>query len=173
MVATPLSADDRAYMLAVVRRIVRCEDAANDATQDALLLAHRHRDKFRGASAFRTWLYRIAVTTALGYLRKRRRSREDIAAEPTLLDAVDPTPSPETIAATRQLADHARDILDAIHGDHRAVFLMTVDDVPGRDIAATLGISVANVKIRAYRARQRLRDSFATLAVDENLALSA
>lgn len=157
-------------MFAVVRRIVRCEDAANDATQDAALLAHRHRAKFRGASAFRTWLYRIAVTTALGYLRKRRHSREELAGEP-LFEPADLAPSPEHLAATRELAARACDLLAGIHRDHRDVFLLRAEDCSEHEIAARLGISIANVKIRGYRARQQLRATLATQAIDAGLAL--
>src|SRR3982750_4682427 len=97
---------DRAFVYAVVRRILRSDDAANDATQDALLLVHRHRDQFRGDSALRTWLYRIAVTTALGVLRKAKRSREQLAPDVTPLgwDIADPAPSPEQEVAVRELA---------------------------------------------------------------------
>jgi RNA polymerase sigma-70 factor, ECF subfamily len=165
----PLSAGDRAYMFAVVRRIVRCEDAANDATQDAALLAHRHRAKFRGASAFRTWLYRIAVTTALGYLRKRRHSREDSVGD--VSEPADLAPSPEHVAATRELAARACDLLSEIHHDHRSVFLLRAEDCSEHEIAARLGISIANVKIRGYRARQQLRATLATHAIDAGLAL--
>jgi RNA polymerase sigma-70 factor (ECF subfamily) len=50
---------DRRFVYAVARRIVSDEDAANDVAQDAMLLAYRHRDRFRGDSRYRTWLYRI------------------------------------------------------------------------------------------------------------------
>ena len=58
------SPDDRGYVYAVVYKLVGPDDA-EDVTQDALLLAYRARDSFRGDSRYRTWLYRIALTTAL------------------------------------------------------------------------------------------------------------
>src|SRR5688572_11483759 len=99
-----LTMDDRNFVFAIIRRVLRCEHTANDATQDALLSAFRHYAQFRGDSAFRTWLYRIALTTALGYLRKQRRSREDMAEDPELLpkQVVDPSPGPDEVASTRQ-----------------------------------------------------------------------
>src|SRR5512135_1123003 len=91
--------DEREFVYAVARRIVNSPEAADDVTQDALLLAYRHRDAFRGDSRYRTWLYRIASTTALGFLRKRRRSRvtycDQVAELPTEL-------SPEQEAASRE-----------------------------------------------------------------------
>lgn len=155
--APPLSADDRSYVLAVVRRIVKRPDTADDATQDALLLAHRYRDSFRGASAHRTWLHRIAVTTALGHLRRVRRSREDLDTGAPRPEPSDPRPSPEQVASARQLAHRAIDTLGGISAEQRAVFLLRAADCSETEISHRLGISVANVKIRAHRARQRLR----------------
>ena len=66
---------ERQYVFSVAMKYLKDEDAAEDVTQDALLLAHRHRDSFRGDSRFSTWLYRVAATTALMYLRKQRRRR--------------------------------------------------------------------------------------------------
>ncbi len=171
-----LCADARSYMLSVTRRILRCDDTAADATQDAMLLAHRHRDKFRGESAYRTWLYRIAVTTALQYLRKQKRSREDLAFETdgVAYEPSCPRPSPEMVVATRQLAACARDALGELDDAYRSVFDLRVEDHTETEIAARLGISVANVKIRAHRTRRKLRDSLRELhAIDDVVALSA
>ncbi|MBA2544114.1 MAG: RNA polymerase sigma factor [Deltaproteobacteria bacterium] len=170
-----LCADARTYMLSVTRRILRCDDLAADATQDAMLLAHRYRDQFRGESAYRTWLYRIAVTTALQYLRKRRRSREDLVAEIDVaaFEPRCPRPSPERLVATRQLVDCALDALGGIDAAHRSVFDLRVDEHTETEIAARLGISVANVKIRTHRTRRRLRDTLREIYAIDETALSA
>ena len=116
-VSRELNRDARSFVFATIRRILRDEDAAADATQDALLLAHRHRGQFRGDSAYRTWLYRIAVTTALGHLRKQRRAREDVRDVP---DTVDPRPSPEQAVAAGELASAMTEALaDVAQGHHR------------------------------------------------------
>lgn len=156
-----LGPDERAYMFAVVRRILRDEDDANDATQDALLLAHRYRDQFRGDAAYRTWLHRIAVMSALGYLRKQRRQRAGLAVsidEPAVAnDVVDPRPSPETTVAAMQMSSRVERALASLSPTYRDVFLLRVNEWRESEIAAALGISVANVKIRTHRARERLR----------------
>ena len=54
------------------------EEAAADVTQEALLLAHRHRDSFRGDAQFSTWLYRVAATTSLMWLRRQRRIGREV-----------------------------------------------------------------------------------------------
>ena len=168
VLAASLDASDRQYIYAVVRRIVRSEDAASDVTQDTLLLAHRHRDQFRGDSAHRTWLYRIAVTTALGYLRRQRRSREELASGVRELggDMPDPHPSPEEVVSARELEARVDACLGTIDPKHRDVFVMRASEVPEAEIAQALGISVANVKIRAHRVRTRLRAQLLAFAVD-------
>ena len=66
-------ADTRAYVKSVAMKYVRNETDAEDVTQDALLLAHRYRDSFRGESRYSTWLYRVTATAALMFLRRQRR----------------------------------------------------------------------------------------------------
>jgi RNA polymerase sigma-70 factor (ECF subfamily) len=158
-VSTEIGEAERSFVYAVIRRILRNDDAAADATQDALLLAHRHRDQFRGESAHRTWLYRIAVTTALGYLRKRRRTREDVSSSdlPVAWDVRDPRPSPEQQVAAGELAGAMTRALAEIGEAHQQVFLLRLEDWSETEIARSVGISVANVKIRTHRTRARLR----------------
>ena len=67
------TAKEREFVYGVAMKYMKDEEKAHDVTQDALLLAYRHRQSFRGDSRFTTWLYRIAATTALMHLRKDRR----------------------------------------------------------------------------------------------------
>jgi len=158
------SADDRGFVYAVARRIVRSDEDAADVTQDALLLAFRHRAAFRGDSRYRTWLYRIASTTALSHLRRARRSRVELTDPGTvsLWEARDPAPSPETVAASRERAAATTRALGALGAGYRDVLLMRADDTPETEIARKLGLSVGNVKIRTHRARQQLRAALAS-----------
>ena len=158
-----VSSDDRSFVLAVARRVLRCEHAADDATQDALLAAFRHYASFRGDAAFRTWLYRIALTTALGYLRKQRRSREDMLDDPELLpkQLVDPGPRPDEVATANELAAQVRSLMPSIQRDQRRVLELRIADHSEPEISRALGISLANVKIRAFRARTQLREALA------------
>jgi len=147
--------DDRAYVLAVTQRILGSEDLAADATQDALLAAHRHRDQFQGRSAYRTWLHRIAVVSALEKLRRQRRSRL-VIGEP-VPDVVDPALSPEDELAMRRLIARVTEELAAVPAANRDVFLMRAAGHSEPEVSHALGISVANVKIRTHRVRQHLR----------------
>lgn len=151
--------DDRRFVFAVARRIVRDEDAAADVTQDAMLLAFRYRDRFRGDSRYRTWLYRIAASAALTHLRRRRRARTDqtVSLSPAI-EPPAPVASPEEQVAGAQAATRAHrelDALDARYGD--VLRLRFVDELSEAEVARTLGLSLATVKIRTHRGRHALR----------------
>src|SRR5437588_13016882 len=63
----------RSYVKSIAMKYVRDDQDAEDVTQDAMLLAHRYRDSFRGESRYTTWLYRVTATAALMFLRRQRR----------------------------------------------------------------------------------------------------
>src|SRR5882762_2354978 len=73
----------RAYVRSIAMKYVHNEHDAEDVTQDAMLLAHRHRDAFRGDARYSTWLYRVTATAALMFLRKQRRLAREIPASGT------------------------------------------------------------------------------------------
>ena len=93
LLAALRSGDERAYeqlvrrhggrLLAVARRLMRSEEEARDALQEAFVLAFRALPKFAGQSRLSTWLHRIVVNAALMRLRARR-SRPEEPLEPLL-----------------------------------------------------------------------------------------
>ncbi len=158
---------DRGFVYAVARRIVGDDDAAADVTQDALLLAFRHRAAFRGTSSYRTWLYRIASTSALSHLRRRRRNRvtdrigsdgDDGAA----LDLPAPGPDPEQEVGSAMAAARVRRQLEQLDPRYRDVLKLRFEDDRSEDeVARALGLSLATVKIRTFRGRRALREALA------------
>lgn len=158
-----LAQDDRGFVYAVARKIVRNPADADDVTQEAMLLAFRHRDSFRGESHFRTWLWRIATTAALGYLRRRHRSPVALDDGMRALDEQPrDEPSPEQLVAAAEQRVLVRQALADLPSSYRAVVVArTTASEP--EVARSLGISIANVKVRGFRARQMLRDSLKTL----------
>jgi RNA polymerase sigma-70 factor (ECF subfamily) len=153
--------DERNFVYSVARRIVETPDAAEDVAQEAMILAFRHRDAFRGHSRYRTWLYRIAATAALGHLRSAKRSREYLARtdEPAHVDMADPRDSAETQLADREAAEIATEMIETLDAKYRDVIVLRTE-LTEVETAERLGITVANVKVRAHRARQQLRDAF-------------
>src|SRR5690349_11774805 len=84
--------ETRAYVRSVAMKYVRNEADAEDVTQDALLLAHRYRDSFRGESRYSTWLYRVTATAALMFLRRQRRLARELPSSGVGADGEDQTP---------------------------------------------------------------------------------
>lgn len=154
--STPLGPAERAFVYSVARRIVQNADDADDVAQEALLLAHRNLASFRGESRFRTWLYRIATTTALGHLRRARRRKEHVCVSDVRL--ADPAKSAEATVADAEMEALMRKHLARLERPYRDV-LIARGEASETEVAACLGISVANVKIRAHRARKQLRDA--------------
>ncbi|HEX2686443.1 MAG TPA: sigma-70 family RNA polymerase sigma factor [Kofleriaceae bacterium] len=154
----------RAYVRSIAMKYVHNEHDADDVTQDAMLLAHRHRDAFRGDSRYSTWLYRVTATAALMFLRKQRRLSREIPASATNNVDEDGTPWLERVSAPTDLRAEViaradlgvvTDAVAKLGAKYPAVFWKRYGE--GRtetEIAKELGISVAAVKTRAFRARQ-------------------
>lgn len=174
-VSVRIESEHRAYVFAVVRKFLDSAADAEDVTQEALLLAHRHRESFRGDSRYRTWLYRIAVTSALGFLRSRRRSRVhgfDSATSHLLEAMVDPSKSPETHVIDAEWHAQVERALFELPPNYRDVLIARFDATEP-EIAAKFGITVANVKIRTHRARKQLRDTLDRVTDDVPRACAA
>lgn len=161
------TAKEREFVYGVAMKYMKDEEKAHDVTQDALLLAYRHRDSFRGDSRFTTWLYRIAATTALMHLRKDRRVplMQSIDAAPANDDGPAPADEPRDEASTPE-DNWASSEAVAIAGERLAelgdkygkIFSMRfVEGYSESEIARKLQLNVATVKTRAYRARAHLR----------------
>src|SRR5215470_6265809 len=164
---------EREYVYAVAMKYLKDEDEAADVAQDALLNAYRHRASFRGDSRFTTWLYRVAATTALMHLRKKRRARAAFPAaelgaenDPADLtaDLAAGGPSPEDEAAAHEALALAGRRLSSLGDKYGSIFRMRfADGYSESEIAEELEHNVATVKTRAYRARAALRDELAQM----------
>src|SRR5262245_41534372 len=157
---------DRACRLAT--RITYGAQDAEEAVQDAFLLAIRKIDSFRGESAFGSWFYRIVANAAYRRCRRRRGRVADVSLD-NLLPVFD-----EHGRHATPVTDWSMTVDDPAHqtelrivlgtaiaefpADYRVVELLR--DVAGlshREIAETLGLSAASGKMRAHRARLFLR----------------
>ncbi len=156
---------DRQFVLAIARRIVGDNDAS-DVAQDALLRAYHHRDQFRGDSRYRSWLFKIATSVSLSHLRSQRRrinlaETSEEAAETLATDAM----SPEELVAQSQEHIRLKKEIARLDPGYADVLLLRFEkDMTEEAVAKELGMTVATVKIRAFRARRRLRDSFLAAA---------
>jgi RNA polymerase sigma-70 factor (ECF subfamily) len=154
---------EREFVYGVALKYMKDEERAADVAQDALLSAYLHRSSFRGDARFTTWLYRIAATTALMHLRRDRRrptvslTDDDSGATLTLPD---PRPSPEDRSGAAEAVALAGQSLAEMGQKYDRIFNMRfVEGYSETEIADRLHLEVATVKTRAYRARNRLRQT--------------
>jgi RNA polymerase sigma-70 factor, ECF subfamily len=150
-----------------VFRILGNWEDAEDVVQDSLLRAFRHLDQFRGTCGFSTWLTRIAINSALMELRKRR-ARPAISYDRTAdsngavesWEFPDLAPSPERLCVSQETEVLLRGAILRLPWCYQTVTEMYhAKEYSTNEIAQDLGISVAAVKSRLYRARKTLRAS--------------
>lgn len=153
------------------RSILKDDAEAEDAVQEAYLLAYRGMGAFRGEAKLSSWLVRIVVNEAIARTRKRKRRAEiirldgDVESEVTAgEDAMDTTASmqPEQgaqRAETRRLLEKK---IDALPDAFRTVFVLrAVEEMSVEEVAVALDIPEATVRTRFFRARGLLREALA------------
>ena len=155
-------------LLAVTRRMLRNEEDARDAVQDAFISAFRGLDRFQAGSRLSTWLHRIAVNAALMKLRTRRRKPEESIDEllPTFLEdghhATTPTAWPgdaQEWVERDEVRSAVREAIGRLPDTHRNVLLLRdIEELDTAEVAEMLEISPGAVKTRLHRARVALRE---------------
>jgi RNA polymerase sigma-70 factor (ECF subfamily) len=143
-----------------VRAILRDDRECEDAMQQAWLSAFAHLDQFHGASAFSTWLTRIAINEALARVRQKARltPMERVSEEEDVMRTA--AHDPERRAADRELGRMVEDAVDELPALYRAVFMLReVEGLSTSDAATCLGVSDDVVKVRLHRARLALREA--------------
>jgi RNA polymerase sigma-70 factor (ECF subfamily) len=146
-------------------KILRHEDDAAEALQDAFLSAYRGLKNFKVESTFSTWLYRIATNASLMKYRKRRSNLVSLEqsqsqnpdAEP--LQIPDWTQQPPEQLLTSETREVMEEGIQRLPEELRLVFVLR--DIEGNsnaEVAEILDLSVAAVKSRLHRARIALRE---------------
>jgi RNA polymerase sigma-70 factor, ECF subfamily len=127
-------------------------DDADDAVQETLLQALRGLPRFRGASSFRTWLYRIAVNTCLNHRRRSRPAElwDDVG------DRAGFAESPEAATVRKMLASQA--LSQLLPRQRALIVLREVEGLSAEEIGQAMGWNEQKVRNELYKARQVLRE---------------
>ena len=158
----------------LVMRYVRNQTEAEDIAQEAFIKAYRALPRFRGDSAFYTWLYRIAINTAKNALAARARNPvqfdldrhgDDGDAPGDLQDRMTDTATPEALALTEEIRATVTAAIEQLPEDLRtAIMLRELEGLSYEEIAAAMDCPVGTVRSRIFRAREavdaRLREIF-------------
>jgi RNA polymerase sigma-70 factor, ECF subfamily len=147
----------------LVSRYVRTNEEIEDIVQESFIKAYRALPRFRGESAFYTWLYRIAINTSKNYLvaKSRRPPDVDIDAEESEFadgsESLHESENPENALTRDELAtviDQAiRDLPDDLRS---AVTLREFDGLSYEQIAEIMDCPVGTVRSRIFRAREAI-----------------
>ena len=147
----------------LVMRYVRDPDLALDIAQEAFIKAYRALPRFRGDSAFYTWLYRIAVNTAKNHLAAQRRRPMDVELDLQDSEQYDlhaklkETDTPEGVAMTDELQETVQRAIGALPEDLRtAIILRELEGMSYEEIAETMDCPVGTVRSRIFRARDAI-----------------
>lgn len=155
-------------MLAVARRLLRSDDDAADAVQEAFISAFRAIGNFEGGARLSTWLHRIVVNSSLMRLRTRTR-RSEVSIDELLPKFVEDgqhideprewrSPEPLDAIERRETRLLVRGLIDQLPGDYRTVLLLRdIEGLDTKETADLLGVTPNAAKIRLHRARLALR----------------
>jgi RNA polymerase sigma-70 factor (ECF subfamily) len=165
--------DNRAFDLLVLKyqhkifglvsRYIRDHDEVKDVAQEAFIKAYRALPKFRGDSAFYTWLYRIAINTAKNYLvaRGRRPPATDVDVEDAeyyeSASSLKDIQNPENVLYGEELKLVVEAAISDLPEDLRAaVTLREFEGLSYEDIADVMECPVGTVRSRIFRAREAI-----------------
>ena len=151
------------YKLAL--RYTNNEADAMDVTQEVFLKVYRSLPGFKGDSALNTWIYRIAVNTALDLSRKKSRRSEtglyiyDDSGEETECEIADENYSPQLLAEKSDIRAAVSEAVALLpDGQKQPLILRDINGLSYEQIASVLGLSAGTVKSRIFRARSNLRE---------------
>ncbi len=141
-------------------RILKEEQAAQDALQETFLNIYRAAGRFRGDSKLGTWINRIAVNVCLEMLRKNKKYKyqtdEDVSEDTTLADHH--VRDPYHRYQRKEVQERIEQALDRLGGKHQSVVKM--HDLEGytiREIAEQLNVAEGTIKSRLFYGREELK----------------
>lgn len=136
-------------------RILGDREDAKDATQEAFIRAYRKLDTFRGESAFKTWLLRLAINVSLNERGRRNLPRADAA----LAELIPGSEAPEVELMRSEAAARIHEALRLVQPNHRAaVVLRDLEGLTYQETAESLGIAEGTAKSWVHRGRKRLKE---------------
>jgi RNA polymerase sigma-70 factor (ECF subfamily) len=167
LVRDTIAGDERAFAELVSRhkarvfgtcaRFARDGQQLDDLSQEVFLRVWRKMNGFRGDAPFEHWLARLTVTTCYDFLRRERRHRDSVSLDDLAIEMRDQGVDAAIAAGSaKELLEWA---MRSLNADEQLILtLLEIEERTVREISAATGWSESNVKVRAFRARARLKD---------------
>jgi len=148
---------DRVFNLAF--RITGNREEAEEVAQDAFLKAYRSLGSFRMNSLFSTWLYKIVYNTAISFIRTRKKTALSLDEFSTGIKDFE-YENPDEIKAEQEYRNYLVNFaMQKLSEEERAVIsLYYYEELSSEEISVITGISRNNIKVRLFRARQRMAE---------------
>jgi len=164
---------------AVAMGVVKNEDDALDAVQEAFVKVHKNIHKFQGSSSFYTWLYRIVMNASIDHVRRtsRRKSLDfderalheesEVAGDGALVPSVTDA-NPGKTALRRELGGAIQAALQELPEHHRAVIVLReIEGMSYEEMAETLGVPKGTIMSRLFHARKKMQNALAPYLTGE------
>lgn len=159
-------------IFALVRHYTKSAVEVEDIAQDTFLKAYRRLETFQQQSSFSTWLYRIAVNTALDFLKRTGRSPVQAVEDPEL--TASPVrgqagsgvsiAAPDARLRKEEIAAITQEVLGELPEIFRTVLVLReFEDMPYQQMAEVLGVSIGTIESRLFRARARFKEAMIRL----------
>ncbi len=144
-------------IIRIVYKITGDLDSAEELCQDAFIKFYERMDTIADGEQAKYWLIRVSRNLALNY--QKRRGRERRAYERVFREPQRRQDSGETAVLKDESSQAVKQALDLLPESLRTVIIMKeYGELSYKEIASVLGISEGNVKVRVYRARERLAE---------------
>ncbi|HMG06991.1 MAG TPA: sigma-70 family RNA polymerase sigma factor [Mucilaginibacter sp.] len=148
------------FVFTLAMRFAKGREDAEEIAQDCFIKAYRSLASFQGQSKFSTWLYSIVYTTAMTFLRKKRITTDSIDDEDTYIQVE----NHESGYDTDNVENKSRSfylnqaIEQLLPDDATIITLFYKGEQSLEEIGRALGIEANTVKVKLFRARQRLKE---------------
>jgi RNA polymerase sigma factor (sigma-70 family) len=148
------------FVFTLAIRFAKSREDAEEITQDCFIKAYRSLSQFQGGSKFSTWLYSIVYTTAMTFLRKKRLDTTSIDNEDTYIQLENTSSGLDNnLAENKSRSFYVNQAIGQLLPDDAMIITMFYKGEQSLDeIALAMNMEANTVKVKLFRARQRLKD---------------
>ncbi|MGB0415555.1 MAG: RNA polymerase sigma factor [Coraliomargarita sp.] len=155
----------REHIFSVIYNLTSNREDASDLTQDTFIKAFQAIGRFKGKSAFFTWLYRIAINTTMTFLKKQGRRRyinyetiNEEASSSEIVEKLTAKNRSEKGVLVQELQEKLNESLQKLSPKHRTVVVLhEIEGLEHAEIAEITKTSVGTVRSRLHYAKQQLQ----------------
>jgi RNA polymerase sigma factor (sigma-70 family) len=156
------------FVFSLALRFAKTREDAEEIAQDCFIKAYRSLGTFQRNSKFTTWLYSIVYTTSMTFLRKKRVETDSIDDENTYMQLENQGGYDANDAENRSRSYYLNQAIAQLLPDDATIITLFYKGEQSLDeIGATMGIEPNTVKVKLFRARQRLKEKLERLLKHE------